>query len=93
MKTLYKNGLIVSGSSADDFSTCMLVQDDRIAYTGHEAELQGSFDKVVDLQGRRVLPGLIDGYVLLVFFSRLCFFVLLGGRLHGRLDVMYTSIL
>ncbi|PLB55765.1 putative metal-dependent hydrolase [Aspergillus steynii IBT 23096] len=70
MKTLYKNGTIVSGSSAEDFSTCMLVEDDRIAYTGNDVHLhEGSADEVVDLQGKRVLPGFIDGHMHLLLFG------------------------
>ncbi|KAK1143532.1 hypothetical protein N8T08_006338 [Aspergillus melleus] len=70
MKTLYKNGLIVSDSAAEDhFSTYMLVQDDRIAYTGNTVpEVDGAVE-VVDLQGRRVLPGFIDGHMHLLLFG------------------------
>jgi predicted amidohydrolase YtcJ len=57
MKTLFRNAVIVSPTEA----TCLVVEDDRIIYVGTEQDAPAA-DKQIDLDGRRVLPGFIDGY-------------------------------
>jgi imidazolonepropionase-like amidohydrolase len=39
----------------------MVVEDDRIVYVGSETDAPAA-DSEIDLAGRRVLPGFIDGY-------------------------------
>ncbi|KAL4920185.1 amidohydrolase 3 [Aspergillus aurantiobrunneus] len=64
MKTLFRNAAIVSPTEA----TCLVVEDDCIAYVGSEQNAPAS-DKQVDLAGRRVLPGFIDGHMHLLLFG------------------------
>ncbi|KAL2872826.1 amidohydrolase [Aspergillus lucknowensis] len=64
MKTLFRNAVIVSPFQA----TSLLVEDDRIVYIGSEHDAPAS-DKKVDLAGRRVLPGFIDGHMHLLLFG------------------------
>lgn len=56
MKTLFRNAVIASPTEA----SCLVVEDDRIAYVGSEQDAPAA-DQQVDLAGRRVLPGFIDG--------------------------------
>ncbi|KAL5364177.1 amidohydrolase 3 [Aspergillus floccosus] len=65
MKTLFKNGHILSDSQQ---CPCMVVEDDRIVYVGNEADAP-AFDSEIDLAGRRVLPGFIDGHMHLLLFG------------------------
>lgn len=58
MKTLFKNGHIQSDSQQ---WPCMVVEDDHIVYVGNETNAPAA-DSEIDLAGRRVLPGFIDGY-------------------------------
>ncbi|KAL4870081.1 hypothetical protein BDV12DRAFT_166560 [Aspergillus spectabilis] len=64
MKTLYNNAIITSPTQA----SALVVQDDRIIYVGSEQDAPQS-DKQVDLAGRRVLPGFIDGHMHLLLFG------------------------
>ncbi|KAL2825181.1 amidohydrolase 3 [Aspergillus cavernicola] len=64
MKTLFHNAIIPSPADA----TCLVVEDDRIVYVGSEQEAPVS-DSSVDLAGRRVLPGFIDGHMHLLLFG------------------------
>ncbi|KAF7585240.1 hypothetical protein BBP40_011599, partial [Aspergillus hancockii] len=61
MKTIYKNGLIITGQSPEP--TTMVTENDRIVYIGPESEATTlhSDSTVIDLEGRKVLPGFIDG--------------------------------
>ncbi|KAI9935008.1 hypothetical protein ASPWEDRAFT_54053 [Aspergillus wentii DTO 134E9] len=78
MKTIYNNGVIICGAATQDVSiprTCMIVDNDRIVHVGNdtdEAVVQtGQEDgiEVVDLEGRRVVPGFIDGHMHLLLFG------------------------
>lgn len=64
MRTLYHNASVLSRTEYDskDAVTCLLVEDETIIYVGSEQDAPAS-DKQVDLAGRRVLPGFIDGCV------------------------------
>ncbi|KAL3474935.1 amidohydrolase 3 [Aspergillus californicus] len=64
MKTLFRNAAILSSDEA----TCLVVEDDRIAYIGLEQNAPTS-DKTIDLAGRRILPGFIDGHMHLLLFG------------------------
>jgi predicted amidohydrolase YtcJ len=59
MKTLFHNGIITA--AAQPTATSLVIEDDRIIYVGSEQDAPAA-DKQVNLAGRRVLPGFIDGY-------------------------------
>ncbi|GAB2982759.1 amidohydrolase [Amycolatopsis acidiphila] len=59
---LYVNGRIWTGRAPE--VTALAVRDGRVAACGAEAmECAGPGTRVVDLQGRRVIPGLVDGHL------------------------------
>ena len=60
MKTLFKNGTIIDGSGAKPFSGDLLIEDDRILAVG--GEITESADRVVELGGAQICPGLIDAH-------------------------------
>ena len=63
MKTLFKNGTIVPGAAeTDSLCTCMIIEDDRIVYVGNDEPTSLSDYQVIDLGGKKILPGFIDGY-------------------------------
>ncbi|KAL1880277.1 hypothetical protein Plec18167_003680 [Paecilomyces lecythidis] len=78
MKTIFTNGLIQAGTSlgtgTSSVASCMITLDDRIIYIG---DIKDNFiqqtrreeHNVVDLQGRRVIPGFIDGHMHLLLFG------------------------
>ncbi|PLN83635.1 amidohydrolase 3 [Aspergillus taichungensis] len=70
MKTLFRNGTIVPGSAeTDSLCTCMVIEDDRIVYVGNEEPTSLSDYKVIDLEGKKILPGFIDGHMHLLLFG------------------------
>jgi N-acyl-D-amino-acid deacylase len=60
MKTLFKNGLILDGSGEVPREGDVLIEDDRILAVGGEITQQA--DKIVDLEGLQICPGLIDAH-------------------------------
>ncbi|KAL4754626.1 hypothetical protein BDW72DRAFT_189924 [Aspergillus terricola var. indicus] len=70
MKTLYYNAAVLTPTETKSKSaaTCLLVEDDIIVYVGSEQDAPAS-DKQVDLVGRRVLPGFVDGHMHLLLFG------------------------
>ena len=60
MKTIFKNGGIVDGSGAAPFVGDVLIEDDRILAVGGRIETEA--DRVVDLSGKQICPGLIDAH-------------------------------
>lgn len=60
MTILLKNGKIYDGTGADAFMGDILVEDDRIAAVG--ADLGTEADRVIDLGGKSVASGFIDGH-------------------------------
>jgi predicted amidohydrolase YtcJ len=64
-----RGGRITTGVRGAPEATALAVLDGRIAVVGDEAQVQELVDagaRVVDLGGRRVVPGLIDGHLHLV---------------------------
>lgn len=69
MKVLYHNGFVVTGRREQDLTkpcTCLVVEDDVIAHVGYGEDplirdLEKDSVNQVDLEGRTVLPGFIDG--------------------------------
>ena len=60
MTTLLKNAKIYDGSGAEPFMGEVLIGDDRIVAVGRE--LQAQADTVLDLGGKSLAPGFIDGH-------------------------------
>ena len=60
MKTLLRNGKLYDGTGADPFTADILLEDDRI--TRIAPNLNVPADRVLDLQGKSVAPGFIDGH-------------------------------
>ena len=60
MRTHIKNAKIYDGSGAPAFLGELLIQDDRIEQVG--AALDVTADRILDLQGKSVSAGFIDGH-------------------------------
>ena len=60
MKTLFKNGTIYDGTGAAPAVGDVLIEDDRIVQVG--GVIPGPADKIVDLTGLQICPGLIDAH-------------------------------
>ena len=60
MKTLFKNGTILDGSGAKPVVGDVLIGDDRILAVGGVIEAEA--DRIVDLSGLQICPGLIDAH-------------------------------
>ena len=60
MKTLFKNGTIIDGSGAKPYVGDLLIEDDRILAVG--GEIAQEADRVVELSGLQICPGLIDAH-------------------------------
>lgn len=71
MKTIYHNGIIVTGNRQQDMSTpptYLVVENDLVAYVGNADKpsvaktLEDTETQKVNLEGKIILPGFIDGY-------------------------------
>ncbi|MBO5543668.1 MAG: amidohydrolase family protein [Oscillospiraceae bacterium] len=60
MKTLFKNGTIVDGTGSKPFVGDVLIEDDRILEVG--GSIGAEADRIVDLTGYQICPGLIDAH-------------------------------
>ena len=60
MKTLFKNGTIYDGSGGRPHVGDLLIEDDRILAVG--GEITEAAERVVDLSGLAICPGLIDAH-------------------------------
>ena len=60
VKILFKNGTILDGSGAAPRKGDVLIEDDRILSVG--GTIDESADKVVDITGLEICPGLIDAH-------------------------------
>ena len=58
MRTLVKNGTIVTADS--EYKADILIVDEKIAAIG--TNLEGPFDKVLDAEGKYILPGGVDNH-------------------------------
>ena len=64
--TLLVNGKILTADAAFSIREAVAVRDGKIAATGTTAEMRrlaGAKTRVIDLQGRTVIPGLIDSHM------------------------------
>jgi N-acyl-D-amino-acid deacylase len=60
MKTLIKNAKIYDGTCSAPFNGDILIEEDKIAEIG--TNLNGDYDKVIDLAGKSLAPGFIDAH-------------------------------
>ena len=60
MKTLFRNGSIYDGSGGPAYVGDLLIEDDRILAVGGRIETEA--DRVLDLTGLQICPGLIDAH-------------------------------
>lgn len=63
------NGKIFTSNPQQPYASAMVVRDGRIAWIGEQAELEKVEESCIDLQGRRVLPGLIDAHLHPLFLA------------------------
>jgi predicted amidohydrolase YtcJ len=64
--TIYRNGYIYTVDAKDSVQQALAVRKGRIVYVGDNAgvdKLAGKATKVIDLHGRMLMPGLIDGHM------------------------------
>ncbi len=64
--TLYVDGFVYTVDESDSVQEAFAVKDGRISYVGSTSAaraLAGPSTRVVDLQGRMVMPGLVDGHM------------------------------
>ncbi len=61
MKTLFKGGTVVNVFTGELVVTNILIEDDKIIGTGAYSDL--SADVVVDVRGKYLSPGFIDGHI------------------------------
>ena len=62
-------GLFVTLDRSNPNATAVAIKDGRFTHVGHDHEimaLAGPMTKIVDLRGRRVLPGLIDNHLHII---------------------------
>jgi predicted amidohydrolase YtcJ len=59
----YINGKIFTANPEKLYANTMVVRDGKVAWIGCQADLEKMDGECVDLQGRRVLPGLIDAHL------------------------------
>lgn len=64
--TVYRNGYIYTVDAQDSVQQALAVRDGRIVYVGDNDGAQahtGGQTRVIDLQGRMLMPGLVDGHM------------------------------
>ena len=63
---VYRNGYVYTVDDADSVHQALAVRGGRIVYVGGDpgaAALVGKRTRVIDLQGRMLMPGLVDGHM------------------------------
>ncbi len=60
MRTLFKNGTVYDGTGSVPYVGDILIEDDRILEVGKA--IDASADRIVDLRGFQICPGLIDAH-------------------------------
>ena len=64
--TVFLNGYVYTVDAHDSTAQALAVSDGKIVYVGDDAgarAMSGSKTKTIDLGGRMVMPGLIDGHM------------------------------
>lgn len=65
-ETIYRNGYVYTVDAQDNVHQALAVRDGRIVYVGDNAgavAFKGKQTRIVDLQGRMLMPGLIDAHM------------------------------
>lgn len=62
-KRMFQNAKVFTSDDQKPFAECFLVEDGFITWIGTEAEMPKTDCEVVDLQGKRVIPGFIDAHM------------------------------
>jgi len=63
--SVYRNGLVYTVDAHDSVQQALAIRDGRIVYVGGNAGLAayvGPKTKIIDLHGRMLMPGLVDGH-------------------------------
>ena len=60
MKTLFKGGTVYDGTGGRAFTGDVLIEDDIILEVG--TDIKADADKVIDISGKQICPGLIDAH-------------------------------
>jgi hypothetical protein len=63
---VYRNGRIYTADSSDSVRQALAIHAGRIVYVGSDdgaVALAGARTRIIDLQGRALLPGLVDGHM------------------------------
>ena len=69
--TLLTNGRIHTMDAAGSVVDALVIRDGRVAFAGDRADVNpAAGEPVVDLGGRTVLPGLVDGHGHLMLLAR-----------------------
>ncbi|WHX98315.1 amidohydrolase [Neobacillus sp. DY30] len=61
--TTFINGKIFTSNSNQPIANAMVVREDKIVWTGDQSELKNIEGEIKDLNGKCVLPGLIDAHL------------------------------
>ena len=64
--SVYRNGYVYTVDAQDSVQTAVAIRDGRIVYVGNDAGLTpftGEKTQVADLQGKMLMPGLVDGHM------------------------------
>ncbi|MEH7107417.1 amidohydrolase [Bacillus sp. JJ1764] len=67
--TTFLNGKIFTANPKQPYASAMVVQGGKIKWIGESNELEKMEGNLVDLQGQRVLPGLIDAHMHPLFLA------------------------
>lgn len=71
--TLYKNGKIFTSDDHNLYAESMAVKDGKIAWIGKNGQIDESdAAEIVDLDGRRVLPGFVDCHMHAIMLADCC---------------------
>ncbi|MQY67131.1 MAG: adenine deaminase, partial [Dehalococcoidia bacterium] len=76
------NGSVVNVYTGEIEEASVLIKGERIAYVGKDAGAIGSKTKVIDVAGKTLIPGLIDGHThidVLYTIDELLRFAVQGG--------------
>ena len=60
---IFINGKIFTSNPVQPFASAMIVRDGKIIWVGEQSDVAIIDGDYVDLQGQRVLPGLIDAHL------------------------------
>lgn len=62
-KKMFRNGKIFTSNRDQKYANAMIIVNGIIEWIGNEEEIQDFNGEIIDLQNRRVLPGIIDAHM------------------------------